>query len=145
MTPPSPVTPLENTLRLLRLLVYFPSLQVVDVVFYRGITMQRAVERDSANRSSYVVCAMNPSKISPSTDSALREVVYDISRKTNYVLEIVNFNVEVCYPCLCLGCGCLSSSWSQGQQYVCASELVTLQTTTDVPNYLKSRRLTSPK
>ena len=73
-----------------------PISSLVDVVFYRGITMQRAVERDSANRSNYAMCAVNPSRISPSfTDSALREVVDDISRKTNCLLEIVNFNVEV--------------------------------------------------
>ena len=74
-----------------------PISSLVDVVFYRGITMQRAVERDSANRSNYAMCAVNPSRISPSfNDSALREVVDDISRKTNCLLEIVNFNVEVC-------------------------------------------------
>lgn len=74
-----------------------PISSLVDVVFYRGITMQRAVERDSANRSNYAMCAVNPSRISPSfNDSALREVVDDISSKTNCLLEIVNFNVEVC-------------------------------------------------
>lgn len=49
---------------------------LVDVVFYRGITMQRAVERDSENRYSYAMCAVNPSRISPTfSDAALREVV----------------------------------------------------------------------
>jgi fatty acid synthase subunit alpha, fungi type len=69
---------------------------LVDVVFYRGITMQRAVERDSLNRSNYAMCAVNPSRISASfTDAALREVVEAISSQTNTLLEIVNFNVEV--------------------------------------------------
>jgi Acyl transferase domain len=36
---------------------------LVDVVFYRGITMQRAVERDSENRSNYAMCAVNPSRV----------------------------------------------------------------------------------
>ena len=73
-----------------------PISSLVDIVFYRGITMQRAVERDSANRSNYAMCAVNPSRISPSfNDSALREVVDDISSKTGCLLEIVNFNVEV--------------------------------------------------
>ncbi|KAF9648674.1 fatty acid synthase [Thelephora ganbajun] len=100
-----------------------PISSLVDVVFYRGITMQRAVERDSANRSNYAMCAVNPSRISPSfNDSALREVVDDISRKTNCLLEIVNFNVE-------------------GQQYVCAGELVALQTMTNVLNYLKIQKV----
>ena len=35
------------------------------LIFYRGITMQRAVERDSENRSNYAMCAVNPSRVSP--------------------------------------------------------------------------------
>ena len=69
---------------------------LVDVVFYRGITMQRAVERDEHNRSNYAMCAVNPSRISKTfTDAALREVVDGIASSTNRLLEIVNFNVEV--------------------------------------------------
>ncbi len=70
---------------------------LVDVVFYRGITMQRAVERDAHNRSNYAMCAVNPSRISRTfDDAALREVVDAISSKTDLLLEIVNYNVEVC-------------------------------------------------
>jgi len=69
---------------------------LVDVVFYRGITMQRAVERDSENRSNYAMCAVNPSRISPTfSDAALREVVDMISTSSGSLLEIVNYNVEV--------------------------------------------------
>jgi fatty acid synthase subunit beta len=69
---------------------------LVDVVFYRGITMQRAVERDSENRSNYAMCAVNPSRISKTfTDAALREVVDSIATSTGTLLEIVNYNVEV--------------------------------------------------
>ncbi|KAG8905251.1 3-oxoacyl-[acyl-carrier-protein] synthase [Tulasnella sp. 403] len=100
-----------------------PIASLVDVVFYRGITMQRAVERDSQNRSNYAMCAVNPSRISPSfNDSALREVVESISRRGQVLLEIVNFNVE-------------------GQQYVCAGELVALQTLTNVLNFLKKEKI----
>ncbi|KAJ7285205.1 fatty acid synthase [Mycena rebaudengoi] len=96
---------------------------LVDVVFYRGITMQRAVERDSENRSNYAMCAVNPSRISPTfTDAALREVVDSIATSTGSLLEIVNYNVE-------------------GQQYVCAGELVALQTMTNVLNYLKVQKI----
>ena len=74
-----------------------PISALVDVVFYRGITMQRAVERDSQNRSNYAMCAVNPSRISKTfTDAALREVVDDIANRTGSLLEIVNYNVEVC-------------------------------------------------
>ncbi|KAJ7019830.1 fatty acid synthase [Mycena alexandri] len=79
---------------------------LVDVVFYRGITMQRAVERDAENRSNYAMCA--------SVDS--------IATSTGTLLEIVNYNVE-------------------GQQYVCAGELVALQTMTNVLNYLKVQKI----
>jgi fatty acid synthase subunit alpha, fungi type len=73
-----------------------PISALVDVVFYRGITMQRAVERDEHNRSNYAMCAVNPSRVTPTfNDSALREVVESIARFTNLLLEIVNFNVEV--------------------------------------------------
>lgn len=69
---------------------------LVDVVFYRGITMQHAVERDAENRSNYAMCAVNPSRISSFSDAALREVVDTISVLTGTLLEIVNYNVEVC-------------------------------------------------
>ena len=69
---------------------------LVDVVFYRGITTQRAVERDSENRSNYAMCAVNPSRISPTFgDAALREVVDSIATWTASLLEIVDYNVEV--------------------------------------------------
>ncbi|EGN98830.1 hypothetical protein SERLA73DRAFT_168429 [Serpula lacrymans var. lacrymans S7.3] len=96
---------------------------LVDVVFYRGITMQRAVERDAENRSNYAMCAVNPSRISKTfSDAALREVVDTIASRTGSLLEIVNYNVE-------------------GQQYVCAGELVALQTMTNVLNYLKIQKI----
>lgn len=84
-----------------------PISSLVDIVFYRGITMQRAVERDSQNRSNYAMCAVNPSRVSKTfNDAALREVVDCITTKGNILLEIVNFNVEVCFlfdirKCLC--------------------------------------------
>ena len=53
---------------------------LVDVVFYRGVTMQRAVERNSENHSNYAMCAVNPSRVSPTfSDAALREVVDSIA------------------------------------------------------------------
>ncbi|KAK2463415.1 hypothetical protein APHAL10511_004501 [Amanita phalloides] len=100
-----------------------PISALVDVVFYRGITMQRAVERDSQNRSNYAMCAVNPSRVHKTfSDAALREVVDSISVITSSLLEIVNYNVE-------------------GQQYVCAGELVALQTLTNVLNYLKVQKI----
>lgn len=100
-----------------------PISSLVDVVFFRGITMQRAVERDEQNRSKYAMAAINPSRIGKSfSDAALREVVDAISKRCNVLLEIVNFNVE-------------------GQQYVTAGELVALQTLTNVLNFLKVQKI----
>ena len=91
-----------------------PISALVDVVFYRGITMQRAVERDHLNRSSYGMVAANPSRIGKTFgDAALREVVETISRRGNILIEVVNYNVE-------------------GQQYVVAGHLVALQSLTYV-------------
>lgn len=79
-----------------------PISALVDVVFYRGITMQRAVERDSENRSNYAMCAVNPSRISKTfSDAALREVVDSIAASTDTLLEIVNYNVEVGHTHCC--------------------------------------------
>jgi fatty acid synthase subunit alpha len=73
-----------------------PISALVDVIFYRGITMQRAVERNSENRSNYAMCAVNPSRISKTfSDAALREVVDSIASTTGALLEIVNYDVEV--------------------------------------------------
>ncbi|GBE85483.1 hypothetical protein SCP_0706700 [Sparassis crispa] len=69
------------------------------------------------------MCAVNPSRISKTfTDAALQEVIDDIAHRTRCFLEIVNYNVE-------------------GQQYVCAGELVALQTMTNVLNYLKMEKV----
>jgi malonyl CoA-acyl carrier protein transacylase len=60
--------------------------------------MQRAVERDSKNRSNYAMCAVNPSRISNTfSDAALHEVIDSIALLTGSLFEIVNYNVEVLY------------------------------------------------
>lgn len=38
--------------------------QLLSVVFYRGLSMQVAVDRDADGRSDYGMVAMNPSRIS---------------------------------------------------------------------------------
>ncbi|KAI9348018.1 fatty acid synthase [Obelidium mucronatum] len=68
---------------------------LVDVVFYRGMTMQVAVPRDSKGRSDYGMCAVNPVRVSHTFgDKALVFVVQAIARRSNDLIEIVNFNVE---------------------------------------------------
>jgi malonyl CoA-acyl carrier protein transacylase len=38
-----------------------PNLSFVDVVFYRGLTIHRAVGRDERSRSDYTMCAVSRS------------------------------------------------------------------------------------
>lgn len=100
-----------------------PIESLVEVVFYRGMTMQVAVPRDSLGRSNYGMCAVNPSRISTTfDDAALRFVVDHISQQTKWLLEIVNYNVE-------------------NAQYVAAGDLRALDTLTNVLNLLKVQKI----
>ncbi|OLL25295.1 Fatty acid synthase subunit beta [Neolecta irregularis DAH-3] len=100
-----------------------PIESLVDVVFYRGMTMQVAVPRDSKGRSDYGMCAVNPSRISLSfNESALQFVINHIAAQCSWLLEIVNYNVE-------------------NQQYVTAGELVALDCLANVLNYLKAQKI----
>jgi fatty acid synthase subunit alpha len=57
--------------------------------------MQRAVERNSETRSKYAMCAVSPSRISPSfSNAALPEVVETIATLTTSLLEIASYNAE---------------------------------------------------
>ena len=100
-----------------------PIESLVSVVFYRGLTMQVAVERDEAGRSNYSMCAVNPSRISKTfNEQALQYVVENISDETGWLLEIVNYNVA-------------------NMQYVCAGDLRALDCLTNVTNYLKAQKI----
>lgn len=92
---------------------------LVSVAFYRGLTMQVAVERDTVGRSNYSMCAVNPSKFSSAVpDAALELVVSSIAAETGWLLEIVNHNI-------------------QDRQYVVAGDLRALDTLAGVTNHLK--------
>ncbi|KAI8824957.1 uncharacterized protein EV422DRAFT_605412 [Fimicolochytrium jonesii] len=68
---------------------------LVDVVFYRGMTMQVAVQRDEQGRSEYGMCAVNPSRVSHTfNQQALKFIVDTIATQSNSLLEIVNYNVD---------------------------------------------------
>lgn len=100
-----------------------PIESLVDVVFYRGMTMQVAVPRDDAGRSNYGMCAVNPTRVSPSfNDAALRFVVDEVASQTGWLLEIVNYNVE-------------------NTQYVTAGDLRALDTLTNVLNVIKLNKI----
>ncbi|KAI9088332.1 hypothetical protein DFS34DRAFT_701418 [Phlyctochytrium arcticum] len=92
---------------------------LVDVVFYRGMTMQVAVQRDAEGRSDYGMCAVNPIRVGPTfSEQALKFVVEGIAGHSQALLEIVNYNVE-------------------NFQYVVAGELINLETLRVVLNKIK--------
>ncbi|KAJ3071925.1 3-oxoacyl-[acyl-carrier-protein] synthase [Podochytrium sp. JEL0797] len=96
---------------------------LVDVVFYRGMTMQVAVPRDSQGRSEFGMCAVNPVRVSHTFgDKALVFVVQSIARRSNDLIEIVNFNVE-------------------NFQYVMAGSLINLEVLRLTLNKIKSLNL----
>ena len=73
-----------------------PNSSFAGIMFYRGLTMQCAVERDEQGRSNYAVCAANPGRVGKTfDDAALREIVNTIANDRDCLLEIVKFNVEV--------------------------------------------------
>lgn len=100
-----------------------PISALSDVVFFRGITMQRAVKRDAEGKSQYAMMAVNPSRVGKSfSEPALREIVDQISKQKEVLLQIVNLNVA-------------------DQQYVTAGELRGLATLTNVLNMLKHQKI----
>ncbi|KAH0138968.1 beta subunit of fatty acid synthase, partial [Aureobasidium melanogenum] len=100
-----------------------PIESLVSVVFYRGLTMQVAVERDEAGRSNYSMCAVNPSRIGKTfTEQALQYVVENIAETTSWLLEIVNYNIA-------------------NMQYVAAGDLRALDCLANVLNYLKVQKI----
>lgn len=100
-----------------------PIESLVDVVFYRGMTMQVAVPRDSLGRSNYGMIAVDPRRVNKTfSDEALRFVIEHIDHQTGWLLEIVNYNVE-------------------NQQYVAAGDLRALDTLTNTLNFVKIQKI----
>lgn len=93
---------------------------LVDVVFYRGMTMQVAVPRHPDGRSDYGMVAVNPARVGPTVgEEALKFVISAVRRRSGLLLEIVNYNVE-------------------NFQYVVAGELTCLDTLRLVLDKIKS-------
>lgn len=100
-----------------------PIESLVDVTFYRGMTMQVAVPRDNLGRSNYGMVAVDPRRVNKSfNDEALRFVIEHIDKQTGWLLEIVNYNVE-------------------NQQYVAAGDLRALDTLTNTLNIVKMQKV----
>ncbi|KAF2028408.1 beta subunit of fatty acid synthase [Setomelanomma holmii] len=95
-----------------------PLEQILSIVFYRGLSMQVAVERDEEGQSEFGMTAVDPSRVTKGFDiKKLETTVKAIAEESGALLEIVNYNV-------------------QDKQYVCAGTLRNLQTLTLVCNDL---------
>ncbi|RLN89792.1 hypothetical protein BBJ28_00026481, partial [Nothophytophthora sp. Chile5] len=83
---------------------------VVEVVFLRGLIMQKAVKRDAEGRSDYGMVATNPTRVGPHfTEEVMYKIVDGIGAASEKLLQVVNFNI-------------------QDRQYVVAGENVNLET-----------------
>eukprot|EP00940_MAST-03C_sp_MAST-3C-sp2_P000932 g932.t1 len=101
-----------------------PIESLVELVFVRGLVMQRAVPRDAHGRSEYGMMAASPNRVNdPDFDeSALVKIVDMVSRECDgRLLQLVNYNVE-------------------GSQYVVAGHLVCLQALGDVLSNLATAK-----
>ncbi|MCG7260694.1 DUF1729 domain-containing protein [Corynebacterium aurimucosum] len=65
---------------------------VLDIVYVRGLTMHRLVERDSAGQSLYGLAALRPHKMGMSASEAFAHVVR-VAADTGEFLEVVNHNI----------------------------------------------------
>ncbi|KAI0837624.1 acyl transferase [Hypoxylon sp. FL0890] len=100
-----------------------PVETLVSVVFYRGLCMQVAVERDEAGRSNYSMSAVDPSRISSQfSEQALKHIIKMVSDVSSSFLEIVNYNVR-------------------NMQYVCAGDLRGLDVLGGVLDSIKADNL----
>ncbi|NON71123.1 DUF1729 domain-containing protein [Corynebacterium ulcerans] len=65
---------------------------VVEIVYQRGLTMHRLVERDQDGNSNYGLAALRPHKMGL-TESQVFDYVAGISQESGEFLEIVNYNL----------------------------------------------------
>ncbi|EGZ23948.1 hypothetical protein PHYSODRAFT_556584 [Phytophthora sojae] len=100
---------------------------VVEVVFLRGLIMQKAVKRDAEGRSDYGMVATNPTRVGPHfTEEAMYKVVDGIEAASGKLLQVVNFNI-------------------QQRQYVVAGENVNLETLSLALSAFKTVTSTAPE
>ncbi|KAI0871151.1 enoyl reductase domain of FAS1 [Hypoxylon argillaceum] len=100
---------------------FVESKSMLSIIFYRGLVMQFAVQRDQDGNSGYSMVAANPTRVGRYFDeNALRAVIDQISEQSGELLEIVNFNLE-------------------DEQYVCAGHVRNIRTLTELLNFLSKK------
>ncbi|MDO4762330.1 MAG: DUF1729 domain-containing protein [Corynebacterium sp.] len=65
---------------------------VVEIVYRRGLTMHRLVERDAEGNSNYGLAALRPHKMGLTADNVF-DYVKGVAQKSGEFLEIVNYNL----------------------------------------------------
>lgn len=65
---------------------------VVEIVYQRGLTMHRLVERDSEGNSNYGLAALRPDKMGLS-EAEVFDYVAQVAQASGEFLEIVNYNI----------------------------------------------------
>ncbi|RNE49687.1 type I polyketide synthase [Corynebacterium alimapuense] len=65
---------------------------VVEIVYRRGLTMHRLVERDEQGNSNYGLAALRPNKMRLTADNVF-DYVAGVAERTGEFLEIVNYNI----------------------------------------------------
>ncbi|GAM33971.1 fatty acid synthase beta subunit [Talaromyces pinophilus] len=97
---------------------FMTTKELMELAFYRGLSLQFAMERDSNGETNYGMVAANPQRIGKFFgESPLRQIVRMIATQSNELIEIVNLNVE-------------------NEQYVCAGTLQNLHVLENVLSYL---------
>ncbi|KAM7196695.1 fatty acid synthase [Rhypophila sp. PSN 637] len=93
---------------LLSITDFMPFENLLYFVFWRGMTMQSAVERDEEGRSRFAMVAVDPSRITKGyREHDLRGLVKKVMDLSGWFVEIVNLNIK-------------------DRQYVCAGDLRSL-------------------
>ncbi|EME39032.1 fatty acid synthase-like protein [Dothistroma septosporum NZE10] len=82
---------------------FMPFESLLTLIFYRGLKMQNALERDANGRTDYSMMAADPSRVGKAgfDERAFQCLVELVNEETGLLMEIVNHNVR-------------------SQQYVCA-------------------------
>ena len=72
-----------------------PPLALLDLVFLRGLTMQRAVSRDASGRSDFGMVAASPMRVGPGfSEEDLHRVVDAVDQAAGKLVQVVNYNIE---------------------------------------------------
>ncbi|EEY57118.1 fatty acid synthase subunit alpha, putative [Phytophthora infestans T30-4] len=98
---------------------------LMDLVFLRGMIMQKSVKRDAEGRSDYGMVAVNPTRVSPDfAEEMMYKIVDGIDAASGNLLQVVNLNIQQC-------------------QYVVAGDNVNLETLSLALSAIKTLKSTA--